>query len=118
MCFTCPLQYFMPAGLPELQPQEPDTAYPLIITLSMLAVVAVNLVLFGAMCWHTFRLWRWVFALFGPLQPAALAVAALYLATAAWLYSQPVNALQLHSELRRPCKLAKSATTLQDRKAA
>lgn len=85
------------------------------ITLSMLAVVAINLVMFGVMSWRTSHIVLRAFALLGPLQPAAAVCAALYLATAAWLYSRPVNALQLHSELRRPSRVA---TTLQDRKAA
>ena len=100
------------AGLPELAPQEPDTEYPASITLGMLGVVVANMALFCLTCWLSFRFWRWLFALFGPAQPVALAAAAGYLALAFWLYSRPVNALQLHAEKRRPGQLAQSATNV------
>ncbi|EFN60141.1 hypothetical protein CHLNCDRAFT_133550 [Chlorella variabilis] len=99
-------------GLPELAPQEPDTEYPASITLGMLGVVVANMALFCLTCWLSFRFWRWLFALFGPAQPVALAAAAGYLALAFWLYSRPVNALQLHAEKRRPGQLAQSATNV------
>ncbi|KAL4853125.1 hypothetical protein ACK3TF_005902 [Chlorella vulgaris] len=99
-------------GLPELEPVEPDTEYPLSITGRMVLVVIANLLLFCCACWLTFRFWTWLFALFGPLQPAALALSATYLALALWIYSQPVNALQVHTEKLRPGQPAQPAVDM------
>ena len=93
--------------------REPDTRYPLSITLPMLGMTALNLGLFGWACLLTFRAARCLFALAGPAQPLALAAAAAYLALALWLYSQPVNALQaLQAQRGRPGQLAQSEANL------
>lgn len=104
-----------PAGLPELEAtfQEPDTHYPLSITLPMVFMVLLNLGLFAWAGLLSFRAWRWAFGLLGPLQPAGLAAAAAYLALSVWLYSRPVNALQMHAQQGRPGSLAQSAADLQ-----
>lgn len=99
-------------GLPELQPTRPDTQYGHDITLPMLAMVLINFAAFGAASWLSFRFWRAIFALFGPLQPLALALAAAYLALSFWLYSRPVNALHLHNarkQQRQPSQQAVAA---------
>lgn len=100
-------------GLPELEVQEPDTHYPLSITLPMLGMTWLNLGLFAYTCWLTFRVLRWAFALFGPAQPLALAAAAAYLVLSFWLYSQPVNALKaMQTQRGHPGKLAQSEANL------
>lgn len=93
--------------------QEPVTYYPLSITLPMLGMTWLNLGLFAYTCLLTFRAARWVFALFGPAQPLALAAAAAYLALSFWLYSQPVNALAaMRTQRGHPGKLAQSEANL------
>ena len=104
------------AGLPELRPQQPDTVYPLSISVPMFGMVLLNTAVFAVVCWQSFRFWRWILSLFGPLQPFVLAAAAAYLAVSIWLYSQPINALQWQAQQRRPAGLAQSKanqTTLE-----
>lgn len=93
----------------------PNTEYPLSIGVPMVGVVLLNFALFAGACWASFRVWRAFFALFGPLQPLALAAAAAYLALSFWIYSRPVNALQIHNLHRQrlhPSELARSAKEL------
>lgn len=45
--------------------------------------------------------WRWALALLGPLQPYVLLALALYVATSFFVYSRPVNALELEAARRR-----------------
>ena len=92
--------------------QVPTTEYGPDITVPMVLMVLLNLGLFGAACWQSFRAARWLFGLFGPAQPLALAAAAGYLALCLWLYSRPVDALKLHAQMRRPGKLAQSERDL------
>lgn len=93
--------------------QEPVTYYPLSITLPMLGMTWLNLGLFAWAILLTFRAARWVFALFGPLQPLAVALAAAYLVLSFWLYSQPVNALKaMQTQRVHPGKLAQSEANL------
>lgn len=104
-------------GLPELEVQEPDSVYDLDITLPMVAVVLANFAAFAGVCWLAFLAARSFFALFGWAQPLALAAAAAYLTLSFWIYSRPVNALQLHQKLARkslrPSQLAQSEKDLR-----
>lgn len=75
-------------------------------------MVLLNFGLAGYAALLTFRAARWAFALFGAAQPLALAIAAAYLALSVWLYSQPVNALEVHRQSQRPGKLAASTASL------
>lgn len=93
--------------------QEPTTEYELSTTVPMVGMVVLNLGLFAYVCWLTFRAAAWVFTLFGPAQPLALAAAAAYLALALYLYSRPVNALQVHAQRLRPGALAQSEANLK-----
>jgi hypothetical protein len=109
---TSPAACLRGAGLPELRPREPDTEYPLSITVNMSLMISANILLFCYAAWLSFRSARWLLALCGPLQPAALALAVAYLSLSFWLYSRPVNALQVHAEQLHPSKLAQSAADL------
>ncbi|KAL4450197.1 hypothetical protein ABPG77_010866 [Micractinium sp. CCAP 211/92] len=106
-------------GLPELQVKEPDSVYDLDITLPMVAVVLANFAAFAGVCWLAFRAARSFFALFGPAQPLVLAALVAYLALSVWIYSRPVNALELHQKLARkslrPSQLAQSEKDLRAR---
>jgi hypothetical protein len=78
----------------------------------MLGVVGVNFALFTIMAWFVFRLCRMVLNVFGQLQPLVVALTVVYLALALYLYSRPVNALQLRSQKLHPSKLAQSTPNL------
>lgn len=81
------------------------------------AVVLANFAAFAGVCWLAFLAARSFFALFGWAQPLALAAAAAYLTLSFWIYSRPVNALQLHQKLARkslrPSQLAQSEKDLR-----
>lgn len=83
------------------------------------AVVLANFAAFAGVCWLAFRAARSFFALFGPAQPLALAALVAYLALSVWIYSRPVNALELHQKLARkslrPSQLAQSEKDLRAR---
>ena len=86
----------------------PDTVYPLSIRVNMGAMILLNIALALCCAWISLRCGRWLLSLFGPLQPAVLLALAAYLTLSVWLYSQPVDALQLHNEWRtRSGKLAR-----------
>lgn len=52
---------------------------------------------FAGVSWLAFRALSALFALFGPAQPLALALVAAYLALSFYLYSRPVDALQVRA---------------------
>ena len=89
-----------------MQVDWPDCKYPLSIRLKMLLSVIFNLLAFTWVVLQSVRFWRWAFSFFGPLEPLALVLAATYLAASFWVYSQPVNALDLHGKRQRTPQLA------------
>lgn len=88
-------------ALEELPEPQPSCHYTKAQAWKMVISVLLNWVALFLVVRTSLSFWRWAFSLLGPLQHYAMAALAVYVAASFFVYSRPVNALELAEARKR-----------------